>query len=70
MKTNMGKADKAIRLAIALTAFILYYSHFISGTFAIILMTISGVFILTSMIGFCPIYSVFKISSNKKVNKS
>ena len=66
MKANMGTADKIIRILLAIAVVILYYTDQISGTAAIILLIVAGIFILTSIVGFCPIYRVFGISSNKK----
>ena len=66
MKANMGSADKIIRILLAIVVVILYYTDQISGTAAIILLIVAGIFILTSIVGFCPIYKVFGISSHKK----
>lgn len=66
MKKNMGTVDKLIRVILAVVVAVLYFAHVISGTLAIILLVIAGIFILTSLISFCPLYLPFKISTNKK----
>ena len=66
MKKNMGITDKIIRVVIAVIVTILYFTNFISGTLAIILLVLSGIFILTSLISFCPLYAPFKISTRLK----
>ena len=66
MKKNMGGIDKVVRIAIALLAAALYFTNLISGTLAIIGITVAGIFTLTSLIGFCPIYGIFGLSSSKK----
>ncbi|MEO5643637.1 MAG: DUF2892 domain-containing protein [Bacteroidia bacterium] len=66
MKNNMGAADKIIRILIAIIITILYFTHVISGTIAIVLLIVAGVFILTSFISFCPLYWPFGISTRKK----
>lgn len=66
MKTNMGTADKVIRILIAIVIAVLYFTDQISGTAAIILLIVAGIFILTSFIGFCPLYWPFGISTRKK----
>jgi hypothetical protein len=66
MKKNVGTIDKMIRIAIAITILIMYYTNLISGTTAIIGLSLSIIFILTSLIGFCPLYFPFKISTKKK----
>lgn len=66
MKNNMGSADKIIRVIIALVIAGLYYANIISGTLAIVLMIFALVFLLTSLISFCPLYLPFGINTNKK----
>ncbi len=66
MKNNMGSADKIIRILIAATVVTLYLTNVISGILAIILIILSGIFILTSLISFCPLYLPFGISTRKK----
>ncbi len=66
MKPNMGTIDKAIRILLALVVVVLYFTHLISGTVAIILLVLAGVFILTSLVSFCPLYFPFGLSSKPK----
>jgi len=66
MKKNMGTIDKVIRILIALVVIGLYFANVISGTVAIVLLILSAIFILTSLIGFCPLYFPFKLSTRTK----
>lgn len=66
MKANMGTADKAIRIVVALIIAGLYFSHQITGTISIVLLALAGIFALTSLISFCPLYVPFGISTKKK----
>ena len=66
MKKNMGMADRIIRILAAAAIAILYFTHQISGTLAIILLVVAGIFILTSFISICPLYLPFGIRTNKK----
>lgn len=66
MKKNMGTTDKIIRILAALIIIGLYYTDRISGTVAIIGLILSGIFILTSFISFCPLYLPFGISTRNK----
>jgi len=66
MKSNMGSADKIIRILVAIGIAGLYFANQISGTAAIILLALAGIFILTSFIGVCPLYLPFGISTRKK----
>jgi K+-transporting ATPase A subunit len=63
MKKNMGTIDRIIRILLAIVIIILYITGSITGFAAIILGILAIVFIITSMIGFCPLYLPFKIST-------
>ncbi|MFO7593832.1 MAG: DUF2892 domain-containing protein [Pseudomonadota bacterium] len=65
MKINMGMTDRIIRLIVVLIIAGLYVTGQISGIAAIILGIIAVVFLLTSIIGFCPAYFPFGISTHK-----
>jgi hypothetical protein len=65
MKKNMGTIDKVVRIIVALIIVLLYVSNKIEGTTAIVLLVLSGIFILTSFISFCPLYYPFGISTKK-----
>ena len=66
MKPNIGPLDKAARIFVALVIAGLYLTQEISGTFAVILLVLAAVFIITSFIGICPLYAPFGISTRKK----
>lgn len=61
----MGIIDRSLRVLIAVAVIILYFTGFITGIAAIVLGVLSLVFILTSVIGFCPLYVPFKFSTKK-----
>lgn len=61
MKKNMGSADRIIRIIIAAIVGILYFTGTISGTLGLILLILAGIFVLTSLISFCPLYAPFGI---------
>ena len=63
MKKNEGMSDRIIRATLALSALFLFYNKIVTGTAGIALFIISGVLALTSLIGVCPIYSIFRIST-------
>lgn len=66
MEKNMGFIDRIIRVILAIIVAVLYFTGQISGIAAIILGVIALVFVITSAIGFCPLYYPFKISTIKK----
>ncbi|MBW1815297.1 MAG: DUF2892 domain-containing protein [Deltaproteobacteria bacterium] len=65
MKKNMGTIDRAIRVILAIVVAVLYFTNAITGTVAIILGIFAIIFIVTSFIGFCPLYVPLKISTKK-----
>lgn len=66
MKKNVGTTDKWIRIIIALIIVALYFANVISGTLAIVLLIVAGMFIITGFAGFCGLYTLFGISTCKK----
>lgn len=65
MIKNMGNLDRTLRILIAIVIIALYYSDMISGTLAIVLLVVSAAFILTSFVGFCPMYYPFGLRTRK-----
>jgi hypothetical protein len=63
MKKNMGNADRTIRILVAVAVAVLFYTNVISGTVAIVLMVLAGVFVLTGIVGFCPIYALLGLNT-------
>ena len=68
MKKNMGAIDKTIRVLMALTFIVLFLADVIEGTLGIVLIVLSVVFLLTSFMGFCPLYAPCGISTCKTKN--
>ncbi|MEN9441258.1 MAG: hypothetical protein RLZ33_1335 [Bacteroidota bacterium] len=62
----MGGADRVIRVIIAAIIAVLYFTKVIPGTLGIVLLALAGIFVLTSLISFCPLYAPFGISTCKK----
>lgn len=66
MKKNVGLIDKAIRISTALIIGGLYFDGNLNDTWAVVLLIISAIFILTSFIGVCPLYIPLKFSTRRK----
>jgi uncharacterized membrane protein len=66
MKKNMGTIDKLIRILVAVVVVVLYFTHVISGVLAIILLALSAIFVITSLLSFCPLYLPLGLSTRKK----
>lgn len=66
MKRNVGTIDKIVRILIAVVIAVLYFTHAISGTLAVIFLLVAGVFLLTGACSVCPLYIPFKINTSEK----
>lgn len=63
MKKNMSSTDKIIRLIVSAIMVTLYLTNTVDGVLGIILLVLAGIFTFTSIIGFCPLYAIFGIST-------
>lgn len=63
---NMGSADRILRVVVALIVGVLFLMEVITGTLAIILLIVAGIFLLTSLVSTCPLYLPFGIKTSKK----
>ncbi len=66
MKKNMGTTDKVLRLLVAVGIMGAFLLNRISGTTAVLLVILAGIFLLTSVTGVCPLYRLFGINTIKK----
>lgn len=66
----MGSADRVIRVILAAVMAYLYFTGVIAGTLGLVLVILAVVFVLTSLISFCPLYAPFGISTCKVKEKS
>ena len=66
MKKNMGTIDKVIRILVAVVIAVLFYTNVITGLLGIVLMVLGAIFVVTSLISFCPLYLPFGINTGKK----
>jgi hypothetical protein len=63
MKKNMGATDKIIRIVAAIIFAVLYISGTVTGTFGVVLLILGGIFLLTSLMGTCPLYMPFGVNT-------
>ena len=69
MKVNMGSYDKLLRLALAIVLIALYYTGVIHDTLGIIGLVVALILTVTSLISFCPLYTLLGINTCKKAEK-
>ncbi|MEP7237056.1 MAG: DUF2892 domain-containing protein [Ferruginibacter sp.] len=63
MKKNMGNTDRIIRIFLAVLFVVLYFTNTVSGVFGIVLLVLGGIFLLTSLISFCPLYTLIGLNT-------
>jgi hypothetical protein len=63
MKKNIGTADRIIRILLAAVFAYLYFGGIVTGTLGLVLVVLGGVFLLTSLVGICPLYMLFGLST-------
>ncbi len=61
----MGNADRIIRVLVAIVFAVLYFTKTVSGTAGIVLLVLGAVFLVTSVVSFCPLYLPFGIKTCK-----
>jgi hypothetical protein len=65
MKRNMSNIDRIVRVIVAALFAYLYFAGVVTGTLGIVLVVLGAVFLLTSVVSFCPLYAMFKLSTFK-----
>jgi Protein of unknown function (DUF2892) len=66
MKQNMGTADRLVRLILAIVFAVLWFQNIVTGIAGIVVLTLGCIFMLTSVIGTCPLYSLFDINTGSR----
>jgi hypothetical protein len=66
MKKNMGSLDRILRILLAVIVIVLFATRVIGWTLGVILLFFSIMFLATSFVGVCPLYTLFGLSTKKK----
>jgi hypothetical protein len=65
MSTNESGLDRIIRTVAGIALIVLFIANVVSGSLGIIALVVGIVLLLTGLVGFCPLYSLLKIRTNK-----
>lgn len=65
MVKNLGTLDRLVRALMAVAVAVLYATGQITGTAAAVLGTLAVVFLATSSVGICPLYTLFGLTTRK-----
>jgi len=63
MTHNMGNLDRLLRTGIAVALVILGLTGVLQGTVAVIAYVVAAIFVLTSLVSFCPAYRLIGINT-------
>jgi hypothetical protein len=69
MKKNMGSTDRVVRLIVAAIIAVLFFKGIVTGLLGLVLLILALVFVATSFISFCPLYTIFGISTRPPEKK-
>jgi ABC-type glycerol-3-phosphate transport system permease component len=64
--TNVGLIDRVLRILIAAGLAYAYFSGKLQGIAGVVLLVVAVVLVITSFVGFCPLYRIFNLSTAKK----
>jgi len=70
MKQNMGSTDRILRIIAAAVFGILYFNGIIHGVAGAVLLVLGGVFVLTSLAGYCPLYKILGLNTCSRKTES
>ncbi|NMC81198.1 MAG: DUF2892 domain-containing protein [Chloroflexi bacterium] len=65
MKTNESGIDRILRVIVGAALLALYFSGAVAGAWGIVLVVVGAIALLTGIVGFCPLYALLKIQTNK-----
>lgn len=59
----MGWADRIIRIVIAAVLAVLFFTKVVTGGWGIVFLIVAIIFLVTGIVGLCPLYTVFKCNT-------
>jgi hypothetical protein len=65
MKINESSLDRIIRVVLGIVLLALYFTGTVTGGLGIVFIILGAVALLTGVVGFCPLYALLKINTNK-----
>jgi len=68
--TNVGGADRAVRLILGIVLFILGFTGVFQGTLAIIGYVIGAIALITGLVTYCPLNALLGFNTKKATSQS
>lgn len=63
---NQSNLDRIIRVVLGIALLVLGWANIVPGTLGIFFRYFAFLPLLTGLIGFCPVYALLKIRTNKR----
>ncbi|MEZ4862805.1 MAG: DUF2892 domain-containing protein [Caldilineaceae bacterium] len=60
---NESLVDRIVRFVVGAVLFYLWYAALVTGVWAIVALVVGVIFMLTGIVGWCPLYSLFGMST-------
>ena len=65
MNRNVATWDRVIRVVLAALFAYLYFTGVVTGGLGLLLLVVGIVFLVTAIVGYCPLYGLLKFSTLK-----
>lgn len=65
MKLNESGVDRIIRVVLGVVLLVLGWGGIVGGTLGLVFKILGFIPLLTGIVGFCPLYALFKLSTKK-----
>ena len=65
MKFNESGLDRLIRVVLGIVLLALTFGGVVAGGLEIVFLVLGAIALLTGIVGFCPLYALLKIRTNK-----
>lgn len=64
-KVNESGLDRGIRVVLGLVLLYLGLGGVVTGALGVVLAVVGGIALVTGLVGFCPLYALLKLRTNK-----
>ena len=65
MKVNEASWDRVVRIVLGVVLLYLGWAGVVGGTLGVVFQWLGFVPLITGIIGWCPLYAIFKVRTNK-----
>lgn len=70
MKRNLGTIDRWVRVALAALGGWLAVAIGLVSVGGVIVLVVAGILVATALVGYCPLYALFGLSTNRSGHRA